>query len=158
MIVKGVDIIMPMYLKKDTIKFLEASIETISMAIMSLGIPERIELRNSETKRAITIGMIGISVELAMNAILVQANGNKSLLLPSGQYKSASMILDDFKKLIKEKNLKLSFLIKDVDNVEIQQKLFLYTIFGEMIHPFEQSIKKIRLAFTRRILYQYNNC
>ena len=129
---------MPMYLKKDTIKFLEASIETISMAIMSLGIPERIELRNSETKRAITIGMIGISAELAMNAILVQANGNKSLLLPSGKYKSASMILDDFKKLIKEKNLKLSFLIKDVDNVE------------EMLSKILSKISKFKLLITLR--------
>ena len=109
---------MPMYLKKDSIRFLESSIETISMAITSLGSPERIDLRNNLAKNSVTIGMTGISAELAMSAILTQANGKKSLLLPSGYYKSASNILEDFKKLIKERNLKISFLIKDVDDME----------------------------------------
>lgn len=109
---------MPMYLKKDSIRFLESSIETISMAINSLGMPERIELRSDLVKNSVTIGLIGIAAELAMDAVLVQANGRKSLLLPSGYYKSAGIIVDDFKKLIKEKNLKISFLIKDVENSE----------------------------------------
>ena len=109
---------MPKYLKKDSIRFLESSIETISMAITSLGIPERIDLRNNLAKNSVTIGLVGISAELAMSAILIQANGKNSLLLPSGYYKSASNILDDFKKLIKERNLKISFLIKDVDDME----------------------------------------
>lgn len=109
---------MPMYLKKDAIRLLESSIETISMAITSLGIPDRIELRSNLAKNAITVGMVGISAELAMNAILIQANGSKSLLLPSGYYKSAGNILEDFKKLIKERNLKISFLIKDVDDID----------------------------------------
>lgn len=109
---------MPMYLKKDTIRFIEASIEAISMAITSLGLPDRIELRNDLAKNSVTIGMVGISAELAMDSILTQANGSKSLLLPSGYYKSASNILEDFKKLIKERNLKISFLIKDVNDVE----------------------------------------
>ena len=109
---------MPMYLKKDTIRFLESSIETISMAITSLGIPDRIELRSDLAKNAITVGMVGISAELAMNAILIQANGSKSLFLPSGYYKSAGNILEDFKKLIKERNLKISFLMKDVDDID----------------------------------------
>ena len=109
---------MPMYLKKDAIRFLESSIETISMAITSLGIPDRIELRSDLAKNAITVGMVGISAELAMNAILIQANGSKSLLLPSGYYKSAGNILEDFKKLIKERNLKISFLMKDVEDID----------------------------------------
>ena len=107
-----------MYLKKDAIRLLESSIETISMAITSLGIPDRIELRSDLAKNAITVGMVGISAKLAMNAILIQANGSKSLLLPSGYYKSAGNILEDFKKLIKERNLKISFLMKDVDDID----------------------------------------
>lgn len=109
---------MPMYLKKDTIRLLEASIETISMAITSLGVPDRIELRSNLVKNSVTIGMVGISAELAMDSILTQANGSKSLLLQSGYYKSAGNVLEDFKKLIKERNLKISFLIKDVDDID----------------------------------------
>ena len=54
------------------------------MAITSLGIPERIDLRNNLAKNSVTIGLVGISAELAMSAILIQANGKNSLLLPSG--------------------------------------------------------------------------
>ena len=64
--------------KKDSVRFLESSIETISMAITSLGIPERIDLRNNLAKNSVTIGMTGISAELAMSAILTQANGKKA--------------------------------------------------------------------------------
>lgn len=92
---------MPMYLKKDSIRFLESSIEMISMAINSLGMPERIELRSNLVKNSVTIGLIGIAAELAMDAVLVQANGRKSLFLPSGYYKSAGIIADDFNMLIK---------------------------------------------------------
>ena len=43
-----------------------------------VGSPERIDLRNNLAKNSVTIGMTGISAELAMSAILTQANGKKA--------------------------------------------------------------------------------
>jgi len=107
---------MPIYLKKDTIRLLEASVESISLAIMGLGMPNRIELREQLAKNAIQIGLVGVAAELAMSAIIVQGAGVNSLQFETGFYKTGSHILDDFRKLIKTKLPKMAFLTQGVKN------------------------------------------
>ena len=107
---------MPMYLKRDTIRLLEASVESISMAVTALGLPKRYELRESAAENSVAIGLAGVSVELAMSAIIVQAKGEQALCLPSGFYKTGTYIVDDFKALITSQIPKLVFLTQNVTN------------------------------------------
>ena len=74
---------MPMYLKRDTIRLLEASVESISMAVTAIGLPKRYELRESVAENAVAIGLAGVSAELAMSAIIVQVKGEQALCFPS---------------------------------------------------------------------------
>lgn len=105
---------MPMYLKRSTIRLLEASVEAISMAVTSLGLPKRYELRESTAENAVAIGLAGVSIELAMSAVIVQAKGEQSLRMPSGFYKTGTHIVDDFKELITSQIPKLLFLTQNV--------------------------------------------
>lgn len=107
---------MPMYLKRDTIRLLEASVESISMAVTALGLPKRYELRESAAENSVAIGLAGVSVELAMSAIIVQAKGEQALCMPSGFYKTGTHIVDDFKTLITSQIPKLVFLTQNVAN------------------------------------------
>lgn len=107
---------MPMYLKRDTIRLLEASVESISMAVAALGLPKRYELREPASENAIAIGLAGVSVELAMSAIIVQAKGEQALRLPSGYYKTGTHIVDDFKALITSQIPKMVFLTQSIKN------------------------------------------
>lgn len=107
---------MPMYLKRDTIRLLEASVNSISMAVTSLGLPQRYELRETTSETAIAIGLAGVSVELAMSSIIVQAQGEQALCLPSGYYKTGAHIVDDFRSLITSQVPKMIFLIQGVKN------------------------------------------
>lgn len=109
---------MPMYLKKSTIRLLEASVEAISLAVTSIGLPQRYELRESEAKTAAAIGLAGVSVELAMSAVIVQANGEQALKLPSGYYKTGTHIVDDFRALIASHIPKMLFLTQSITNAQ----------------------------------------
>ena len=105
---------MPMYLKRDTIRLLEASVESISMAVAALGLPKRYELREPASENAIAIGLAGVSVELAMSAIIVQAKSEQALRFPTGYYKTGTHIVDDFKALITSQIPKMVFLTQNV--------------------------------------------
>lgn len=107
---------MPMYLKKSTIRLLEASVESISLAVTAIGLPQRYEMRDSTSKTAAAIGLTGTSAELAMSAIIVQASGEQSLKLPSGFYKTGRRIVDDFRMLISSQVPKLLFLTQGIEN------------------------------------------
>ena len=87
-------------MKRNTIRLLEASVEAIRLAAMSIGLPRRHELREPASETAAAIGLTGVSVELAMSAIIVQANGEQALKLPSGYYKTGTNIVEDFRALI----------------------------------------------------------
>ena len=106
---------MPMYLKRETIRLLEASVSAISMAVAALGLPQRHEIREPVSENAIAIGLAGISAELAMSSIIVQAQGNQSLVLPSGFYKTGKRITEDFKILISSQVPKMVFLTQGID-------------------------------------------
>lgn len=105
---------MPMFLKRDTIRLLEASVESISLAVASLGLPRRYEPREPASENAIAIGLAGVSVELAMSAIIVQAKGEQALRFPTNFYKTGTHIVDDFRTLITSQVPKMVFLTQNV--------------------------------------------
>jgi len=105
---------MPLLLKKESIRLLEASLESLSLAITGLGMPRRIEVRESSSIYATPIGLIGVSAELAMSAVVIQALGPNALLLRNGHFKSGSEILDDFKNILRNPVPRHVFLTKGV--------------------------------------------
>ena len=107
---------MPMYLKRDTIRLLEAGVEAISLAVTALGLPRRYEIRESASENAVAIGLAGVSAELVMSSIIVQAQGEKALHLPSGFYKTGTHIVDDFRTLITSQIPKMVFLTQGVSD------------------------------------------
>lgn len=107
---------MPMYLKRDTIRLLESSVNSISMAVTSLGLPQRYEFREPASENAIAIGLTGVSVELAMSSIIVQAQSEQALCLPSGFYKTGTHIVDDFRTLISSQVPKMIFMTQGIKN------------------------------------------
>lgn len=106
---------MPMYLKRDAIRFIEASVSAISMAVTSLGMPRRYEFREEAAENAVAIGLAGVAAELSMSAIIVQAQGEMALKFPSGFYKTGTHIVDDFKKLVASQVPKMMFLTQGVE-------------------------------------------
>ena len=78
------EIAMPMYLKRDSIRFLEASVSAISLAVTSVGLPQRYEFREESAEYAIAIGLAGVAAELSMSSVIVQAQGEEALKFPSG--------------------------------------------------------------------------
>ncbi len=107
---------MPLYLKRDTIRLFEAGVEAISLAVTALGLPRRYEIREESSENAVAIGLAGVSAELIMSSIIVQAQGEKALHLPSGFYKTGTRIVDDFKTLINSQIPKMVFLTQGVAN------------------------------------------
>lgn len=95
---------------------LEASVESLNLAIIALGLPQRTQLRDESARYASAIGLVGTAAELAMSACLVQIGGQKSLLLPSGQFKTGAMIGNEFRKLLRDAPPSVSFLTKGVED------------------------------------------
>lgn len=111
---------MPMYLKRDAIRFFEASVSAISMAVTALGMPRRYEFREEAAENAISIGLAGVAAELSMSAVIVQAQGENALKFPTGFYKTGSHIVDDFKKLVESQVPKMMFLTQGVKEPSTQ--------------------------------------
>ncbi len=107
---------MPKYLKRDTIRLLESSVEAISLATMAIGLPQRHEFREVSSQYANAIGLAGVSAELAMSAIIVQIKGESYLRQPSGFYKTGGQIVDAFKELLNSKIPKMLFLTQGIDD------------------------------------------
>ncbi|WP_018130349.1 hypothetical protein [Effusibacillus pohliae] len=126
---------MPRLLKREAVRLFESSIESVNLALMGLGFPTRIQMRESVAQYAPHIGLIGAAAELALSGCLVQAYGAKTLLLESGQFKSARTILDDFRKMLKNPVPRTNFLIQGTQNHDNhRQKLYQATLkFGPLI-------------------------
>lgn len=106
---------MPMYLKRDAIRFIEASVSAISMAVAALGMPRRYDFREEAAENAVAIGIAGVAAELSMSAVIVQAQGEDALKFPTGFYKTGSHIVDDFKKLVGSQIPKMMFLTQGIE-------------------------------------------
>lgn len=107
---------MPLLLKRETIRLFEASVEMLSLAILGLGMPRRIEIRESGSNYAAQIGLIGASAELAMSAVIVQTMGTSALILGNGHFKSGAEILEDFRRIIQNPVPRSSFITQGIDN------------------------------------------
>jgi len=107
---------MPLYLRRDSIRMLEASLDALHIALSRLGTTPRHEVREENSKHAAEIGLIGSAAELAMTACLVHAHGPSVQKWPSGRYKSFSEILDEFRDLVREGRPSSEFLVSEVDD------------------------------------------
>src|SRR6266545_4483730 len=114
---------MPPLLRKDAVRLLESAVESLHIAISSLGSKKRVEFRQPQAEYSIEIGLIGIAAELAMAACLCQATGPSAILWPSGQFKTAGAILDDFRLLISSGLVNSTFLTQDVPNPDEHKAL-----------------------------------
>jgi hypothetical protein len=109
---------MPRLLKNDTIRLMEASIETLGLAQFGICTFRRDQLKIEQVRYSAEIGLIGCSIELIMSSVLIQALGKKSIYrdYESGKYKTASEILADFRALLKQSSANVLFLINGVPN------------------------------------------
>ena len=92
---------MPQWLRLDSIRLFEASIEALQLAANSLGSNKRTEFRQPIAEYSIEVGLVGASAELAMAACVVQAFGPSAIVWPSGQYKTAGQILSEFRTMVR---------------------------------------------------------
>ena len=111
---------MPRLLKNDTVRLIEASIESLGLAQIGICSFRRDSLKIEQVRYSAEIGLIGSSVELTMSAVLIQALGKKSIFRDSkaGKYKTASEILSDFRSLLKQSSSNILFLTNGVKNSE----------------------------------------
>lgn len=127
---------MPPLLRKDSIRLLEAAVEALQLAISSLGRYKRVEFRQPPAEWAIEIGLIGTAVELAFSACLVQARGLSAIIRPSGMFKSAREILEDFRALVRDAAISSEFLVQGVDNSDNHRdSLLSHTITFRRLMP-----------------------
>lgn len=112
---------MPKLLKKDSIRLIEASIEALGLAQIGICTFRREDLKIGCVRYAAEIGLIGSSIELAMNSVLVQAFGGQFLIkeeLGKSRYKTASEILHDFRNLLKQSSAVTFFLVNGISDCD----------------------------------------
>jgi hypothetical protein len=86
----------PTYLRKDTIRLVEASIGCLQLAVIGLGVPKVQRFRDSAAQLAGEIGLIGSAGELLVSACQVQMSGPRALIENPGKFKSATQVIDEF--------------------------------------------------------------
>jgi len=91
---------MPQYLRTSSVRLIEASQEALALAFVGLGLPARQELRVGAAQFAASAGLIGVAVEQALSAILVQVLGEDALMASRTQFKSAREVLQDVRSLL----------------------------------------------------------
>jgi len=111
---------MPKLLKNDTVRLIEASIESLGLAQFGICAFRRDQLKTEQVRYSAEIGLIGCSIELVMSAILIQSYGKKSIFrdYENGKYKTASEILSDFRSLLRQSSSNILFLINGVSKSE----------------------------------------
>ena len=109
---------MPRLLKNDTVRLIEASIESLGLAQVGICAFRRDILKMEQVRYSPEIGLIGTSIELAMSSILIQALGKKSIYrdYKNVKYKTASEILSDFRTLLKQSSSNILFLSNGISN------------------------------------------
>ncbi|WP_099369401.1 hypothetical protein [Sphingobacterium sp. 1.A.5] len=109
---------MPRLLKNDTIRLIEASIETLGLAQFGICVFRRDQLKIEQVRYSAEVGLIGSSIELMMSSILIQALGKKSIYkdFKTGRYKTAAEILYDFRNLLKQSSSNILFLLNGISD------------------------------------------
>jgi hypothetical protein len=121
---------MPLLLRHDSIRLLEASVEALQLAVASLGAGKRKEFREKSAEYSIEVGLIGAAAELAMAACVVQASGPGAILWPSGQFKTAGQILEDFRDLVRNATINSAFLTSGVSDPDKHRQELLQATIG----------------------------
>lgn len=101
---------MPQYLRTSSVRLIEASQEALHLALIGLGFPARHELRVGAAQFAAPVGLIGVAVEQALSAVLVQVLGEDALMSSRTQFKSAREVLQDVRALLLAPPPRASFL------------------------------------------------
>ncbi|MDD2797052.1 MAG: hypothetical protein PHV20_00510 [Bacteroidales bacterium] len=112
---------MPKLLKKDSIRLIEASIEALALAQIGICTFRRDDLKVESVRYAAEIGLIGSSIELAMNSVLIQAFGKQVIFKEENEeakYKTASEILHDFRNLLRQSSAVTAFLVNGITDYE----------------------------------------
>ncbi len=112
---------MPAYLKRDAIRCLQASTDSLSLAIAGLAFPAQGKYGLSAST-APAIGLIGTAAELAIGACLIQAIGARALLRGDGKYLTATESLDLFRATIRESAPASAFLVQGVPDSDGHRK------------------------------------
>lgn len=109
---------MPKLLKNDTIRLIEASIETLGLAQFGICTFRRDQLKIEQVRYSAEVGLIGCSIELIMSSVIIQAQGKKSIYreFDSGKYKTATEILHNFRGLLRQSSSNILFLTNGVLN------------------------------------------
>lgn len=117
---------MPRLLKNDTVRLIEASIESLGLAQVGICAFRRDTLKMEQVRYSPEIGLIGTSIELTMSSILIQALGKKSIYrdYKNAKYKTASEILSDFRTLLRQSSSNILFLSNGInDSIEHIDKI-----------------------------------
>lgn len=116
---------MPRYLKTDAISLVEAAINSYTLALYGLAIPQAKEKSNRESRYAPVIGLLGASIELLVKACLVQAKGPSVLFtnddINAGIYKFGSDALEEFRVGIRDNETGFHFLWRSPESITKQQ-------------------------------------
>lgn len=156
---------MPQYLRTSSVRLLEASQEALHLAFVGLGLPARRELRVGAAQFAASAGLIGVAVEQALSAILVQVLGEDALMASRTQFKSAREVLHDVRSLLVTPPPRASFLTYGLMDAAIhRQELHRATegftlIIGERaagLHAGQGPSRAVAMVQAQKVLVFYN--
>lgn len=116
---------MPQYLSRSSVRLLEASMDSLTLALTALALPQRHQLRSEEARNAAVIGMAGTAVEQALTAMLIHVQGDEAAFVAGSQYKTASTILDEVRYLLRRPPLRAAFLTAGVPDAEAHRQRLL---------------------------------
>ena len=107
---------MPQLLKHDTVRLFEASQESLFFAVLGIHLPRRFNLREKTAETALPCGLIGVAAEMVMSACVAQVHGIKALMKDDNKFLTASEILYEFRKILREQVPKSNFLSQGVSD------------------------------------------
>ena len=123
---------MPKFLKNDAILLLDGGVESYILGLYGMTTPSLRVKHKAETKYAPVIGLYGAAAELLVKACLVQANGlcamYKNEDITSGVYRFGNEVVDDFKKLLKDDDERISYLWKSPEEHSLQKEQLLFCL------------------------------
>ncbi|MFA8655529.1 hypothetical protein ACULL3_13565 [Xanthomonas arboricola pv. corylina] len=120
---------MPQFLTRSTVRLLEASVDSLSLALTAAAIPLRHVPKSSEASFAAVIGMAGVAAEQAISSILIQVNGDEAAYLPNNKYKPAAQILAEVRGILASPPVaRAAFLTSGLDDANAHRQALLKQI------------------------------
>lgn len=131
---------MPQYLRKDSVRLFEASVESLALGLTGIGLPIRRDFREPGCQYAASIGLIGTAAEQAMSAILVQTYGPEVLIKPGHKYKTFREVLDETRSLLKNPVPRASFLTSSIADGKAHREALFEKTTGFLVLCKERAI------------------